>query len=36
MLDGHPPKFDPGERFSYCNGDYMVLAVLLERVTGGT
>jgi CubicO group peptidase (beta-lactamase class C family) len=34
MLDGHPPKFSPGERFSYCNGGYMVLAVLLERVTG--
>ncbi len=33
-LDGHPQKFPPGERFSYCNGGYMVLAVLLERVTG--
>ena len=20
VLDGHPPKFSPGERFSYCNG----------------
>lgn len=36
MLDGHPPKFDPGARFSYCNGGYMVLAVLLERTTGET
>jgi CubicO group peptidase (beta-lactamase class C family) len=36
MLDGHEPKFDPGDRFSYCNGGYMVLAVLLERVTGET
>ena len=34
MLDGHPQKFAPGEKFSYCNGGYMVLAVLLERVTG--
>jgi CubicO group peptidase (beta-lactamase class C family) len=34
MLDGHPQKFPPGERFAYCNGGYMVLAVLLERVTG--
>lgn len=36
MLDGHPRKFAPGERFAYCNGGYMVLAVLLERVTGET
>jgi len=34
MLDGHDQKRPPGERFSYCNGGYMVLAVLLERVTG--
>ncbi|HET6301182.1 serine hydrolase domain-containing protein [Microbacterium sp.] len=33
MLDGHPQKFPPGERFSYCNGGYMVLAVVLERIT---
>jgi CubicO group peptidase (beta-lactamase class C family) len=36
MLDGHPQKFKPGERFEYCNGGYMVLAVLLERVTNQT
>ena len=36
MLDGHPQAFPPGERFAYCNGAYMVLAVLLERVTGST
>ena len=34
MLEGHPTKFAPGERFAYCNGGYMVLAILLERVTG--
>lgn len=34
MLDGHEQQLPPGERFSYCNGGYMVLAVLLERVTG--
>lgn len=34
MLDGHPAKHAPGERFTYCNGGYMVLAVILERVTG--
>lgn len=36
MLDGHPQTFAPGEQFAYCNGAYVVLAVLLERVTGGT
>ncbi|MFA4841254.1 MAG: serine hydrolase domain-containing protein [Agrococcus sp.] len=36
MLDGHAQKFPPGARFAYCNGGYMVLAVLLERVTGET
>lgn len=36
MLKGHPQRFAPGERFAYCNGGYMVLAVLLERATTGT
>lgn len=36
LLDGHAQKFPPGARFSYCNGGYMVLAVVLERVTGET
>lgn len=36
VLDGHPQAFAPGERFAYCNGGYMVLAVLLERATGET
>ncbi|WP_237739259.1 serine hydrolase domain-containing protein [Microbacterium yannicii] len=34
LVDGFPQKFAPGDRFSYCNGGYMVLAILLERVTG--
>lgn len=33
-LAGHPTKFAAGERFSYCNGGYVVLAVIAERVTG--
>lgn len=33
-LDGFPQKFPPGERFSYCNGGYMVLALTAERVSG--
>ncbi|HMR48402.1 MAG TPA: serine hydrolase domain-containing protein [Arachnia sp.] len=32
-LDGFPQKFPPGERFAYCNGGFMVLAVVLERIT---
>ncbi len=32
VLDGHAQKFAPGERFSYCNGGYVVLALIAERV----
>ncbi|HSB87051.1 MAG TPA: serine hydrolase domain-containing protein [Ilumatobacteraceae bacterium] len=34
VLDGHPTKFEPGERFSYCNGGFVVLALLAERASG--
>jgi CubicO group peptidase (beta-lactamase class C family) len=34
VLDGHPPKFAPGDRFAYCNGGYVVLALLAERASG--
>lgn len=34
VLDGHPMKFAPGSKFSYCNGGYVVLALLAERATG--
>jgi CubicO group peptidase (beta-lactamase class C family) len=34
ILDGYPTKFAPGERFAYCNGGYVVLALLAERVSG--
>ena len=33
-LDGHPTKFAPGEQFSYCNGGFVVLALIAERVSG--
>jgi CubicO group peptidase (beta-lactamase class C family) len=33
VLDGYPQKFPPGERFSYCNAAYVVLALLAERIT---
>ena len=34
VLDGHKRKFAPDDRFSYCNGGYVVLALIAERVTG--
>jgi CubicO group peptidase (beta-lactamase class C family) len=34
VLDGHRSKFRPDERFSYCNGGYVVLALIAERVSG--
>jgi CubicO group peptidase (beta-lactamase class C family) len=34
VLDGHPMKFEPGERFNYCNSGYVVLALLAERASG--
>lgn len=34
VLDGHPSKFRPGERFSYSNGGYVVLALVAERAAG--
>ncbi|MFD8403706.1 serine hydrolase domain-containing protein [Streptomyces anulatus] len=34
LLDGHATKFAPGERFGYCNGGFVVLALLAERACG--
>jgi CubicO group peptidase (beta-lactamase class C family) len=34
VLDGHPTRFPPGERFSYCNGGYVLLALIAERAGG--
>ena len=33
VLDGFPTKFVPGERFSYCNGGFVVLALIAERAS---
>lgn len=33
-LDGYPQKFPPGERFSYNNGAFAVLALIAERIAG--
>jgi CubicO group peptidase (beta-lactamase class C family) len=32
VLDGHPQKFAPGERFSYSNSGFVLLALIAERV----
>jgi CubicO group peptidase (beta-lactamase class C family) len=34
VLDGHPTVFPAGERFAYCNGGYVVLALIAERASG--
>jgi len=34
VIDGYPQKFAPGERFSYCNGGFIVLALLAQRASG--
>jgi CubicO group peptidase (beta-lactamase class C family) len=34
VLDGHPQKFTPGERFAYCNSGYVLLALIAERAAG--
>ncbi len=33
-LDGYPTKYEPGERFVYNNGGYIVLALIAERASG--
>jgi CubicO group peptidase (beta-lactamase class C family) len=34
VLGGHETKFPPDERFEYCNGGYLVLALVAERTSG--
>jgi len=34
VLGGHHAKFPAGERFSYSNGGYVVLALIAERASG--
>ena len=33
VLDGYATAFPPGERFAYCNGGYVVLALIAERTS---
>ena len=34
VLGGHPTVSPPGERFAYCNGGFIVLALIAERTSG--
>jgi CubicO group peptidase (beta-lactamase class C family) len=34
VLAGRGTKFPPNERFAYCNGGYVVLALIAERTSG--
>lgn len=34
LLDGFPTKFPAGSGFSYCNGGFIILALLAERASG--
>lgn len=34
VLGGHPQAFAPGSAFAYCNGGFVVLALLAERAAG--
>ncbi len=34
ILDGHPTKFAAGSDFAYCNGGFVVLALIAERASG--
>jgi CubicO group peptidase (beta-lactamase class C family) len=34
VLDGYPTKFAAGTDFAYCNGGFVVLALLAERASG--
>jgi CubicO group peptidase (beta-lactamase class C family) len=34
VLGGHPTAFRAGERFAYCNGGFVVLALIAERASG--
>ena len=34
LLDGYPTKFRAGSDFSYCNGGFVILALIAERASG--
>ena len=34
IFNKKPPEFKPGTKFEYCNSDYFLLGVLIEKLTG--
>lgn len=34
LFEGKQPKFTPGDRYSYSNGGYVFLGIILEKITG--
>lgn len=36
VLQGHPMRDAPGSKFQYCNGGYVILALVIEAAGGGT
>jgi len=34
LFDKRPPSFKPGSKFEYCNSDYFLLGVIIEKLTG--
>lgn len=34
VLEIHDARFAPGERFSYCNTGYILLGLIIEKITG--
>jgi CubicO group peptidase (beta-lactamase class C family) len=36
VLQGHPMRDVPGNKFQYCNGGYVILALVIEAAGGGT
>jgi CubicO group peptidase (beta-lactamase class C family) len=35
LINWHPPQaFTPGKRFNYCNTNYVILALIIEKVSG--
>jgi len=36
LFNNKKPKFKPGERFSYSNGGFVFLGILIEEITGKT
>lgn len=36
LIKDLPLQFEPGEKFSYCNSNYLLLGIILENVSGMT